>query len=347
MAEVFEVVAPGLLTTVQDRGRHGYQAFGVPVAGAVDEYALRIANLLVGNDENAAGLEITLLGPTLRVLAPTVIAVTGADLGATRNGQPLPLWEAVAVEPGDEIRFRGVKQGCRAYLAVAGGIDVPPVMGSRSTYLRGGIGGIGGRALKAGDVLEAGGLFRADEPATTRRPRAAVCGRRGDADGSDASPGEVARQIAGRRVPAEFVPRYGSPITLRVVLGPQDDHFTPAGVATFLSAEYVVTVEADRMGCRLDGPTIEHAGPADIISDGIPLGAVQVPGHGRPIVMLADRQTTGGYPKIATVISVDIPRIAQAKPGDRVRFAAVSRDEAVRLYREREEGLRRLAQRLA
>lgn len=317
MAAVFEVLAPGLLTTVQDRGRHGYQAFGMPVAGAVDEYAFRVANLFVGNEENAAALEITLLGPTLKVLEPAVIAITGADLGAMLNGEPLPLWQAVAVKAGDEISFTGVKSGCRAYLAIAGGIDVPVVMGSRSTYLRGNIGGLDGRALKAGDKLAAG------------EPPAAV------------------RMRVGRRVPPEFIPIYGNDITLRVVLGPQDDHFTPAGRETFLTGEYVVTNEADRMGYRLDGPKIEHAGSPDIISDGVPLGAVQVPAHGFPIIMLSDRQTTGGYPKIATVISVDIYRIGQAKPGDKVRFVAVSREEAIRLLREQEENLRRLAELLS
>ncbi|MDI3538703.1 MAG: hypothetical protein PWP58_1592 [Bacillota bacterium] len=317
MAAVFEVLTPGLLTTVQDRGRHGYQAFGMPVAGAVDEYALRVANLLVGNDENAAALEITLLGPTLRVLEPAVIAITGADLGAMLNGETLPLWQAVAVKAGDEISFTGVRSGCRAYLAVAGGIDAPVVMGSRSTYLRGNIGGLDGRALKTGDKLPVG------------------------------EPPAAARLRVGRRVPSEFIPTYADNITLRVVLGPQDDHFTPAGRETFLTGEYVVTNEADRMGYRLDGPKIEHSGGADIISDGIPLGAVQVPGHGLPIVMLADRQTTGGYPKIATVVSADLYRIGQAKPGDKVRFVAVSREEAIRLLREQEENLRRLAELLS
>ncbi|HHY92714.1 MAG TPA: biotin-dependent carboxyltransferase, partial [Firmicutes bacterium] len=242
------------------------------------------------------------------------IALAGADLGATLNGEPLPLWQAVAVKTGDEIAFSGVRSGCRAYLAVAGGIDVPLVMGSRSTYLRGKIGGLEGRALKAWDQLAAG------EPAAAARAR------------------------VGRRVPAELIPTYDANITLRVVLGPQDDLFTPAGRETFLTSEYAVTNEADRMGYRLEGPKIEHAGGADIISDGIPLGAVQVPGHGQPIVMLADRQTTGGYTKIATVISADLFRIGQAKPGDKVRFAAVSRQEAIALLREQEEKLQRLAE---
>lgn len=312
MAEVFEVLEPGLLTTVQDRGRHGFQAFGMPVAGVMDEYASRVANLLVANDQYAAVLEITLLGPRLKILASTVLAVTGADLGAELNGRRLPLWQAVAARKGDELVFTGVRSGCRAYLAVAGGIAVPEVMGSRSTYLRGKIGGLNGRALKTGDRIPSG------EPATAAWAR------------------------VGSRVPPEFIPSYSSEIALRVISGPQDDHFTDAGLETFFHSEYTVTNEADRMGYRLEGPKIEHKGGADIISDGIPLGAIQVPGHGQPIIMLADRQTTGGYTKIATVISADLHRIGQAKPGDKVRFSAVSRSEALQILREQEDKIHRL-----
>lgn len=312
MTDVFEIMSPGLLTTIQDRGRYGYQAFGIPVSGALDEYAFRVANLLVGNDENAAALEITMLGPTIKVLAPAVIALTGADLDARLNGGKLPTWQAIAVNPKDEIYFNRVKCGCRAYLAVAGGIDVPLVMGSRSTYLRGNIGGLEGRTLRAGDKLKV-------------RKQAFE-----------------SRNRIGCRVPPGFIPNYESSFTLRVVLGPQDDHFTPTGLNTFLNSEYTVTNEADRMGYRLEGAKIEHVSGGDIISDGIPLGAIQVPGHGLPIVMLADRQTVGGYPKIATVISTDIYRIAQAKPGDKVRFTVVSRVEALKLLRRQEAALKQL-----
>lgn len=310
MTKILEVITPGLLTTIQDRGRHGYQAFGMPVAGAVDEFALRVANILVGNPEGAAALEMTLLGPKLKVLAPVKVALTGADLGARINGAEFPRWETVAVNPGDEISFTAAREGCRAYLAVAGGIDVPEVMGSRATYLRGKIGGIDGRALKAGDVLSAGSLQERNLP-------------------------------TGTRLAEGLIPKYSSAITLRVIPGPQDDHFTEAGLETFFQSEYTVTTEADRMGYRLQGPTIEHKEGADIISDGIPLGAVQVPGHGLPIVMLADRQTTGGYPKIATVCSVDLSLIGQAKPGDTVRFATIGREEALQLLQDRETALKK------
>ena len=310
MTALLETITPGLLTTIQDRGRHGYQAFGMPVAGAVDEYALRIANILVGNEEGAAALEITLLGPKFKVLAPGKVSLTGADLGATINGREFPRWETVAVRAGDEIAFTAVKSGCRAYLALAGGIDVPQVMGSRSTYLRGKIGGLEGRALKAGDKI-------------------GVCAQ------------AVKNIPLGTRLSPDLIPGYDPLIRLRVILGPQDDHFTAAGMDTFLNSEYTVTTEADRMGYRLEGPTIEHVAGGDIISDGIPLGAVQIPGHGMPIVMLADRQTTGGYAKIANVSSVDLSLIGQAKPGDKVRFQLIDVEESIRLLREREAALKK------
>jgi len=297
---VLYVEKPGLLTTVQDLGRHGFQAYGLPAAGAADPYALQLANVLAGNDPGEAALEMTLAGPVLRVLAGGLVAVAGADLEARRNGSPLPLWETVAVQSGDVLSFGGARRGCRAYLALGGGVAVPEVLGSRSTYLRCRLGGLEGRALRAGDRV--------------------------------ASREETGRIF--RRVPAPFVPEYGASHTVRVVPGPQDDHFTPAGVQAFLTGEYRVANDSDRMGCRLAGPAIEHRpGMADIVSDGVPPGAVQVPGHGQPIVLLADRQTTGGYPKIACVVSTDLWRLAQAKPGDSIRFVPVSLDEAHRLYR--------------
>ncbi len=301
--EIFEVIQPGLLTTVQDMGRYGYQQYGVPVSGAMDDYALRIANLLVGNDEGEACLEITLLGLQLRVLEDTVVAITGAELSPLLNNSSLPMWEAVTVSPGDTISFPWSKKGCRSYLAVAGGIDVPKVMGSRSTYVKSHIGGFKGRPLQVGDRLKSG----------------------------EAHPGAL-----GIRLPSQYIPEYQNQSELRVILGPQDDHFTEEGIHTFLHAEYAVSTEADRVGYRLQGPRIEHKIGADIISDGIPLGAVQVPRDGLPIVLLADRQTTGGYTKIAVVITVDIPKLAQAKPGDKVRFSQITEEGAHRSLREHE-----------
>ncbi len=307
--EGFEVIQPGPLTTIQDLGRYGYQQYGVPTSGAMDNYALRLSNLLLGNDE-AACLEITLFGLQLRVLQDTVIAITGADLGATLNKSPLPLWEAVAVHRSDLISFSHPKSGCRAYLGVAGGIEIPRVMGSAATYTRAGIGGIEGRALRVGDRLQIV---------------------------------ESARVAVEREIPRKYIPEYKREIELRVILGPQDDRFTEYGIHTFRHSEYTISTKADRMGYRLEGPRIEHQAGADIISDGIPLGAVQVPGDGLPIILLADRQTTGGYTKMAAVISVDIPKLAQAKPGDKVRFTQVTEYQAHQALREYEQKIQTLS----
>jgi antagonist of KipI len=302
--EVFEVIQPGPLTTIQDLGRSGYQQFGVPTSGALDNYAFRVGNLLVGNAEGAASLEITLLGCQLRALRETRIAITGADLAATVNDAPAPAWESLSLKQGDVLSFPGLNTGCRAYLAVAGGIAVSKVMQSASTYTKAGIGGFGGRSLRKGDVL------RANKSTTS----AAVA-----------------------RIPSEYIPVYGNQIALRVILGPQDDLFTEEGISTFLDSDYTVSAQADRMGYRLEGPRIQHREGADIISDGIPLGAVQVPGDGLPIILLVDRQTTGGYTKIATTISADIPRIAQAKPGDKINFQQVDEEQTVTLLKEYEQ----------
>jgi len=311
LVETFEVTRPGLLTTVQDLGRYGYQQYGVPVSGAMDSFALRVGNLLVGNDEGEAGLEITLVGPELKVLEDTVIAVTGGDLDPTLDGKSLPMWEVVLVKKGSKIAFRAPKSGCRAYLTVTGGIDVPKLMGGKSTYIKAQIGGLEGRPLHAGDRLKT---------APSRRPQ----------------------DLAGRKVPKELIPVYTGECALRVVMGPQDDLFTEEGVRTFLASEYVITPQSDRMGYRLTGPKITHKTAADIISDGIPLGAVQVPGDGMPIIMLADRQTTGGYTKIATVITADISKLAQAKPGDKIRFGRVGVEEAHADLKEYEQNVQKI-----
>lgn len=307
-----QVIEPGLLTTVQDLGRKGYEQFGVPVAGAMDGYALRAANGLVSNPWDAAGLEITIVGPRLRATQNCLIAVTGGDLGLRVKGRRMPLWTALYVRRGWTISFNGRQSGCRACLAIAGGIAVPPVMGSRATYLRGGFGGYQGRALRAGDALPVG------EPSCSPL------------------------DLAGRRLPEDIRPRYDDAPAVEVILGPQDDHFTKEGIATFLAGEYAVGTTSDRMGYRLEGPAVEHKTSADILSDGITLGAVQVPADGQPIVMMADRQTTGGYTKIATVVSADISLLAQCIPGSsRIRFRATTVEAAQSRYRDLLAELRR------
>ncbi|MGH7320840.1 MAG: biotin-dependent carboxyltransferase family protein [Candidatus Rokuibacteriota bacterium] len=294
------VIEPGLLTTVQDLGRPGYQRVGIPPSGPLDRTAFILANRLCGNPDGAAGLELTLRGPRLEVRRECVVAVTGAEMGMSVNGQEAPTWTAVRVRPGDLLGFRMVTAGCRAYLAVAGGLDTPLALGSRATYLRGRLGGVEGRALQKGDGLPIG------------RPALAL------------------DRILGRTVPPARRPACPSEVECRVILGPQDDRFTAGGLAAFLEGPYEVTPQADRMGYRLKGPVILHATGHDIMSDGIPLGGIQVPGEGQPIVLLVDRQTTGGYTKIATVISVDIGRLGQTKPGHRVRFRRVTVGDAHR-----------------
>lgn len=299
------VGSPGMFTTVQDLGRYGCRSRGVPVAGAMDGPALRLGNILLGNDEGAAALEITVLGPVLRVEeGEGCVVVTGADAGVTRNGAALDTWRVHRVAAGDTLAFAAPASGARAYLCVSGGFDVPLVMGSRSTYVRGRFGGHEGRALRAGDVLRTG------------------------------APDVLWADSEGLALPVGLRPVRDASAPLRVVMGPQDDAFTPGGIETFLSSEYTVSASADRMGYRLEGPSVEHCEGADIVSDAVALGSVQVPGHGQPIVMLADRQTTGGYTKIATVCAVDVPVLAQRLPGQGVRFARVSVPEALRLLRD-------------
>ena len=309
----FETIEPGMFTTVQDRGRYGYQRFGVPVSGAMDEFALRAANLLVGNDGGAACLEITVLGPTVEFLDDTWIAHTGADLSARLDEKAIPRWRAVEVSKGSVLSFHGQADGMRAYLAVAGGIDVPVVMGSRATYVKAAIGGFQGRALKQGDVVSV-------------------------------LPTSPDARFVPRGLPTGFeAPAYGESHEIRAILGPQHASFTAEAIMEFWTTVYTISMDSDRMGYRMEGPRIGHRDGPDIVSDGNPLGAVQVPGDGVPTVLLADRGTTGGYTKIATVISRDIGRLAQAVPGQSVTFKGVTIEDAQQLLRESEAVLAAIA----
>jgi biotin-dependent carboxylase-like uncharacterized protein len=306
--EIFEVIQPGFYTTIQDQGRFGYLQFGIPPCGVVDAFAYRISNLLVGNEGDEGVIEATVMGPILNVLEDGVIAITGGDLSPFLNDAPLTMWESISVKRGDKLSFKGLKKGCRAYLAVGGGIDVPPFMGSRSTYVAGKIGGIEGRPLVKGDRIPKGKKFGTPE----------------------------------KRVPPELIPVYSSNPTLHVILGPQDDYFSE-GIETFLNSEFKVSSKADRMGYRLEGPVISHKDGVDksIISEPSVPGGIQVPPDGQPIILLIE-QTVGGYTKIATVISTDIGFVGQAKPGDRIRFKAVDLKEAHRLYVENLEKILKL-----
>lgn len=311
---VLEVLRPGLYTTVQDLGRPGYRRWGLPVGGALDKTAFRLANHLVGNEPNAAGLELTVRGPTLRVLSDSIVAVTGADMGFTVNGQTAPQWEAILVTAGATLAFtRPAGGGIRAYLAVFGGVDVPVVLGSRSTYARARLGGLQGRALAAGDRLSS-------------RP----------------SPEACPTGLVGRRLPSALWPRR-STLPVRIILGPQADHFSRRGLNTLLSGAYRVLPASDRMGSRLHGTPIDSTGN-EFVSDGMIPGSIQVTTAGLPIISLWDGPTTGGYPKIGTVIQADLDHVAQAAPGDLVRFRRVTIRHAQQIYRESLARIQQLVQ---
>ncbi len=297
---MIRVLEPGPQTTIQDLGRPGQLRYGIPPSGPIDRAAFVLANRLVGNPDQAAGLECTVLGPRLEVQAPCAAAVTGAAMPVTVNDREAPAWTTLLLRPGDVLRLGPARAGVRAYLAFSGGIDVPPVLGSRATYLRGRLGGLEGRALRRNDSLK---LFAAPLP-----PR--------------------------RRVAPAAIPAYPDEPEVRVVLGPQADAFTAEGLEAFLGGPYEMLPQSDRMGARLHGPRITHARGHDIISDGIALGSIQVPGDGQPIVLLVDRQSTGGYTKIATVCSFDIGRLGQVKPGQRLRFRALALADAHRTLRD-------------
>lgn len=288
-----EVIEGGLVTTVQDLGRVGYRRFGVSAAGVLDAPSAARANAAAGNAADAALLECAVVGPTLRVLRPVRLAVAGADLGALLERSdlgdwPVPPATSVLARAGNVLRFAGRASGCRAYVAFAGGLDVPVLLGSRSTDLTASFGGHEGRALRAGDLLAIG-------PASG----------------------------APRAIPAAGWTGGDDVVTVRVVPAPQEDHFASATIDRFLAAEWSVATTSDRAACRLAGPRLHHAGPAEIASEGMVAGSIQVPPDGQPIVMLADGPTTGGYPKIATVVSADLPLLAQLLPGSgRVRFVA-------------------------
>lgn len=284
---LFKVVSPGLFTTIQDKGRFGYQRYGVPVNGVMDHFAAGVANLLVGNAGEAAVLECTVLGPTLIAMDQAYVAVTGAQMPIHLNGETVPVWTSFPVNTGDILEIGQVESGCRGYVAVTGGFEVPPVMGSRATAMGGGYGGLQGRALQKEDKLAGG----------------------------------VGRMLPwSRRLPLSLIPSYAENIILRAIPGPQDDYFDE-GLEKFFNSEFVVSHEANRAGYRLTGPEIrQKAGkPVSIISEASLPGGVQIPPNGQPIILLAE-QTVGGYSKIATIISSDLDLIGQAVPGNSIRF---------------------------
>jgi antagonist of KipI len=305
-------ISPGPLSTVQDLGRPGYQRFGVSVSGAADRYALRLGNLLVGNDQRGAAIEVTIGGAEFEFTDAVTFAITGANLSPSLNGTPIPLWESLHAVAGDHLSLAspaGPDAGLRAYVNVSGGIDTPQMLGSRSTHVGAKLGGVDGRALALDDEVPIGPLTNPVPP--------------------------------GRRIPVDLITRYGGEIVARVVPGPQDDKFDQDATDLFYGSTFTVSDKSDRMGCRLEGPQVPAIDDAhDIVSDGVVTGAIQVPGNGQPIILLADRQTTGGYAKIGVIASVDLALVAQASPGAQIHFEQITVDEAAVLARDRMATLR-------
>jgi antagonist of KipI len=300
------VVKPGMLTTVQDLGRRGYQSVGVPVSGPMDWYSHRLANLVVGNDPMAAALEITLMGPELLAGGAVTCAIAGADIEVAVDGRAVERHVRFDVPSGGRIRFGAHRRGTRLSLAVRGGFDVPPTLGSRSTHLVSRMGPFGGRALRAGDVLPVGSMSVA---------------------GSDST--SVGKPLE--------MPRGGARV--RIVPAVHRDRFTEDAWAALTQAQFTVTPQSNRMGYRLDGPALAHVASADILSEAVPAGVIQVPGSGQPILLLAERATTGGYATIANVITADLPIAGQLAPGDWIAFEAVTHAEALDALRARDADL--------
>jgi biotin-dependent carboxylase-like uncharacterized protein len=307
--ETFRVITPGVLTTIQDLGREGYGQYGIPVSGAMDRFSFQAANMLVGNGPGAAGLEITLYRLKMEVLRSVRVAVTGGDMDPRLDGKPLPMWQTVELPTGSTLLFKTIKQGARAYLAVEGGIDSPLLLGSRSTDRKAHL----GKTLQKDDIIQ---TLPTKDPARFHR------------------------------VPDAFIPRLSKEAEIRVVMGPQGDFFTQKGIEMFLTEVYAITSESDRQGYRLQGPSVEHVSGADIISDAILPGSIQVPGNGQPIIMMMDAQTTGGYTKIACVIGPDLDILAQMLPGRKLRFKKVSIEEAHSISRDQVDKLRSLEKQL-
>lgn len=321
------VINPGLLTTIQDLGRYGYQKYGIIVSGAMDTYSLRLANLLVGNKEGEAALEITLMGPSLEIEKGTLLAITGGDLSPTINGEPIPMWRPVYLHKKSILRFGACKSGCRSYLAVAGGYDISEVMGSKSTYLRAGIGGFQGRGLQKDDVLQ------------LKSPKEESLKIMESLSQKHSSNLFSSTSWYLRK---KSIIKDSQNIKIRVIRNRQFDQFSLDSKKQFLNCSFKIAHQSDRMGYRLHGPALKLEKPLEMISEAVALGTIQVPPDGNPIILLADRQTVGGYPKIAQIATVDISKVVQSKPGDRISFEEISLEEAERLYIEREKYIQNL-----
>lgn len=317
-----KVLQPGLQTTIQDLGRFGSQKFGVIVGGAMDAVSLRIANLLVGNEEAEGALEITLFGTKLAFQKDQLISITGGNLQPTIDGQTAPMWRPVSVRKGSTLQFKAASTGCRAYLAFAGGLDVPTIINSKSTYLKAGIGGFEGRSLQKGDLL--------------------TCG----------TPTAIGKSLIEQLQTKESLPWFvnhnflssiNKEQAVRILQGSEFERFDEASRNAFLNESYTISTESDRMGYRLEGKSLFLAEEFELLSEAVTFGTIQVPANGQPIILMADRQTTGGYPKIGQVISADLPRLAQLQPMAQIQVEFVSMKEAESALIRQEQILHELA----
>lgn len=320
-----EILKAGMLTTVQDLGRTGYQKFGMIKGGAMDPLALRIANLLVGNEEHAATLEMTLFGASILFQQEAVIAISGGDMSPTIDGKPVRAYRSIWVKEGSVLKIGQAKQGCRTYVALAGGIEVPEVMHSSSTYLRAGIGGYQGRALEKNDILHLKQATSCNKGLWNRlRQR------------------NTSFQESNWVVNSQLKSRWSTASSIRVFAGREFHWFTKESHETVFSKPFWISTESDRMGYRLDGPTLKLDYTADLLSEAVTFGTIQVPADGKPIILMADRQTTGGYAKMLQIATVDLPKAAQLKPGDELTFQKIEHQEAEQLFLEREQELKAL-----
>lgn len=310
-----EVLKAGLLTSLQDLGRLGYQKYGVSVSGAMDMYALRLANLLIGNEEQESALEITLLGPTLALQKNTLLAITGADLSPTINDNPVPMWRPVYLTQNCILKFGSCTSGCRAYLAVSGGFQVPKVLNSKSTYFKANLGGFQGRAIQAGDLLSLGSQQKFARTWLKEFTKQLDC-----------------FLSTSWYLGNPYIEENSTDKIIRILPGGQFSAFTKDSIESFFTSSFQITSQSDRMGYRLTGAVLTLKEPLEMISEAIGPGIIQVPPDGNPIILLADRQTVGGYPQFAKVIAVDLPKIAQSKPGDTLVFQEISLNEAEKLF---------------
>lgn len=292
------IISPGFFTTIQDSGRYGYRSFGMPVSGAMDFFSHMAANLIVGNKPWQGALEVTLTGPVIEFSSRALIAITGAEMNPMINNHPVEMWSGLAVGKKDRLSFGSLDSGARVYISFAGGLDVPVVMGSSSTYLRGSIGGINGKRITEGDRI------KINTPLLSYRKR--------------------------NKLPVALIPEWTREVHLGILEGIDFSEFPDDTIETFLSSSFKVTNYSDRMGIRLSGPVLKHMASADVISYPIAPGTIQVPGDGNPVIMLADSQTVGGYTQIANIISADLWRTGQLKPWDEVRFKRCDNSEALK-----------------